>query len=189
MAREYQVDTESGLVDGASFIPSPNFNDRPNEQDISVLVIHGISLPPGEFGGDWITQLFTNAIVGDEHPAFAALKGLEVSSHLLIRRTGEVIQYVPFQKRAWHAGVSSFEGRDNCNDFSIGIELEGTDEVPYEKEQYESLIALTQAICVAYPDITLARIVGHCDIAPGRKTDPGPVFDWDHFKNSLTTVA
>jgi len=183
--REYQVNIATGLLEQASVCQSPNFNERSELDDIDTLVIHGISLPPGQFGDNWINALFLNKIKGDEHPEFKCLKDLKVSSHLLIRRDGEVIQYVPFNKRAWHAGQSSFQGRENCNDFSIGIELEGTDDVPYEHEQYSSLALVTNAICKAYKKITLDRVVGHCDIAPGRKTDPGKVFNWDSFRQSI----
>lgn len=180
------IDTTTGLCTGISqYIPSPNFNDRPAETDINLLVIHGISLPPNEFGGDYVAQLFTNQLNPAEHPYFQEIAALRVSAHVFIRRTGEVIQFVPLNKRAWHAGESSFQGRNNCNDFSIGIELEGTDVLPYETVQYQQLIRLIKVIRQGYPAITLDRIVGHSDIAPGRKTDPGEAFDWDYLKKYL----
>jgi AmpD protein len=173
------------------FIASPNCDERPKDTVIDLLVVHGISLPPGEFGGDAITALFTNQLNSNEHPYFQQIAELKVSAHVLIRRDGEMIQYVPFNKRAWHAGASNFEGRTNCNDFSIGIELEGADTVPYEPIQYQRLVSLTRTLMRFYPNITPERIVGHSDIAPGRKTDPGIAFDWQFFlellKNSHDT--
>ncbi len=141
-------------------------------------MVHGISLPPGEFGGPAIEQLFTNTLNWDGHPYFDEIRGLEVSSHLLVRRDGEVVQFVPFTRRAWHAGESFFRGRSCCNDFSIGVELEGEDETPYTNEQYDTLAAVVRAIIATYPTITGREIAAHSDIAPGRKTDPGPAFDW-----------
>ncbi len=170
---------EKGWFNEVVQIPSPNFDLRPEGEHISLIVIHGISLPAGEFGTPWIDALFTNRIVGDEAPGFEQLKGLKVSTHLLIRRDGQLVQYVSLDKRAWHAGVSSFEGRERCNDFSIGIELEGADEVPYSEAQYRQLTALLPQLMDHYPAITAQRIVGHSDIAPDRKTDPGPAFDWE----------
>ncbi|NVK43331.1 MAG: 1,6-anhydro-N-acetylmuramyl-L-alanine amidase AmpD [Oceanospirillaceae bacterium] len=172
----------------ARFVASPNFNERPSGE-VSLLVIHNISLPPGQFGTGCVEALFCNGLDWDKHPFFKAIEGLEVSAHLLIERSGEVVQFVPFGKRAWHAGQSSFEGRENCNDFSIGIELEGTDELPYTDTQYEQLALVTNTIMRCYPHITPDRIVGHCDIAPGRKTDPGPAFDWDRFRGLLDTTV
>ena len=166
-------------------LPSPNFNTRPEGSEVSLLVIHNISLPAGEFGGRCIEKLFTNCLDCDAHPSFADLRGLEVSSHCLINRDGVITQFVPFNQRAWHAGESSFQGQSNCNDFSIGIELEGTDDCPYTASQYQALHQLTLQIMAAYPAITPDRIVGHCDIAPGRKTDPGASFDWVYFKGLL----
>ena len=144
---------------------------------MSLVVVHGISLPPGEFGGPWIDALFTNALDASAHPYFAEIAALNVSSHLLIRRDGEIVQYVPFDLRAWHAGRSHYQGRDNCNDFSIGIELEGTDDVPYGDAQYRQLADVITVINERYP-ATFGHQAGHSDIAPGRKTDPGPVFGW-----------
>lgn len=175
---ELSVDTTTGLVTGARQIPSPNCDARPDPADISLIVVHGISLPPGEFGGPWVADLFTNCLDPDRHPYFQDLQGVHVSAHLFIRRDGELIQFVPLHQRAWHAGQSAFQGRERCNDFSIGIELEGTDEAPYAPAQYHRLTMLCRALMVAYPAITPDRITGHEHIAPGRKTDPGPHFDW-----------
>ena len=174
-----------GWLDQARRVPSPNMNERPRPIDINLLVIHNISLPPEQFGGGYIEQFFTNQLDPTEHPYFATIAELEVSSHLLITREGEYVQFVGFDRRAWHAGRSCFERRDNCNDFSIGIELEGTDTLAYTESQYQALSRVTQALCVAYPAITPERIVGHSDIAPGRKTDPGPAFDWGYYKTLL----
>lgn len=164
---------------------SPNCSDRPVQNDISLLVIHNISLPPGEFGGPHIDALFCNALDGNEHPYFAGICALQVSSHLLIRRDGSVVQYVPFNRKAWHAGRSSFAGRAECNDFSIGIELEGTDATAFTAAQYRRLTDVTLLLMQHYPAITPERITGHQNIAPGRKTDPGPCFDWPHYRQSL----
>jgi len=163
---------------------SPNCNERPNDE-ISLLVIHNISLPPGQFDTQAVQRFFCNELDCSEHPYYQEIEGLQVSAHLLIERTGRVIQFVPFNKRAWHAGLSSFEGREQCNDFSIGIELEGTDDQLFTDEQYEQLSNITQQLVSVYPSISLDRIVGHSDIAPGRKTDPGPCFDWSRYLNSL----
>jgi AmpD protein len=170
---------------GARRVPSPNCDRRPTGSPVDLLVIHGISLPPGEFGGPWIDALFQNRLPADAHPFFAGLTDLRVSAHLLIRRDGELVQYVPLGLRAWHAGRSRFAGRTACNDFSIGIELEGTDQIPYTDPQYHCLAAVTRAILACYPEITRQRIAGHSDIAPGRKTDPGPAFDWDRYFSDL----
>lgn len=174
----FGVDTASGLLEGARQLPSPNCDDRPAGVDADLVIVHGISLPPGEFGGPWIDRLFTNSLPPAAHPYFESVAGLRVSAHLLIRRDGEVVQYVPFQSRAWHAGVSSWQGRGRCNDYSIGIELEGTDGDPCESAQYAMLARVIAALCRAYPMLSPARIVGHSDVAPGRKTDPGTAFDW-----------
>jgi len=170
---------------GAQRVQSPNHSERPVDTDISLLVIHNISLPPGQFGGPWISDLFCNQLSPDFHPYFAGICELRVSSHLLIRRDGDVLQYVPFNRKAWHAGKSEFEGRAECNEFSIGIELEGTDEQPFTDFQYERLQLVTQLLLVAYPALTPERITGHSDIAPGRKTDPGPCFDWSRYRQAL----
>lgn len=172
------IDNHKGLLLNTEFVQSPNFNERPPDTDIDLIVIHNISLPPNEFGGPDINALFTNTLNPNNHPYFREIAHLKVSCHCLIRRDGRIIQYVPFTLRAWHAGVSSFLGRENCNNFSIGIELEGADEVPYTKEQYEVLTSLILALMETYKKITIDRIVGHSTIAPIRKTDPGPAFDW-----------
>ena len=164
-------------------IPSPNFDERPDPTDISLLVIHCISLPPGEFGNPYIDQLFCNLLNPDDHPYFQEIHQLTVSAHLLIKRDGSCVQFVPFDKRAWHAGKSSFEGRERCNDFSIGIELEGTESIAYTEEQYVQLAAVTHTLLKTYPKLSRQRITGHCDIAPGRKTDPGASFDWHRVCN------
>lgn len=171
----------NGLLSSAIQVHSPNYDDRPDSEDIQLLVIHGISLPPGEFGGGYIEQFFTNSLNPAEHPYFEEIKDLKVSSHLLINRDGIITQFVPFQKRAWHAGESCHKDRQCCNDFSIGIELEGTDEQPYTDEQYETLIKIISVLQDSYPALTRDNIVGHCDIAPQRKTDPGPAFAWSRI--------
>jgi len=174
--------TVEGVVPLARQIPSPNCDERPAAEEVTLVVLHNISLPPGEFGGDEIFRLFTNALDHGAHPYFANLKGVEVSAHFLVRRDGELIQFVPCARRAWHAGPSCWQGRERCNDFSIGIELEGTDDTPYTDKQYETLAALVRALCGRYP---LRDVVGHCDIAPGRKTDPGAMFDWPKFRSMI----
>lgn len=180
-AQRLRVDS-GGLVAGVRYLPSPNCDDRPPGTAISLLVVHGISLPPGEFGGQAVIGLFTNTLDCDAHPAYATLRGLRVSAHFLIRRSGEILQFVPCARRAWHAGESVWRGRSRCNDFSIGVELEGADEVPYTAMQYAALARLARVLRRAYP---LTDIVGHCDIAPGRKTDPGPAFDWGRLETAL----
>jgi N-acetyl-anhydromuramoyl-L-alanine amidase len=180
-----RIDTATGLVPGTRQVLSPHFDARPAGTVAELIVVHGISLPPGEFGGPWIDRLFTGDLPADAHPFFRAIAGGRVSAHVLIRRDGEILQYVSFAQRAWHAGPSEYRGRRACNDFSIGIELEGTDAVPYEQAQYQSLAALIQALCAAYPSLSQERIAGHSDIAPGRKTDPGPAFDWERLRASL----
>ena len=181
----FRVERETGLVEGAQLVASPNHDERPAGEAPSLIVIHGISLPPGEYGGPWIDALFSNTLDPDAHPYFADIHQLRVSSHLLIRRDGELVQYVPLNKRAWHAGLSSYQGRERCNDFSIGIELEGSDEEPYEAVQYEVLAECIDGLLAAYPELSPQRITGHSDIAPGRKTDPGPHFDWRHLRQQL----
>lgn len=165
--------------------PSPHFDDRPRGVEPELVVVHCISLPPGEFGGPWIDDLFLGRLDPDAHPYFAGIADRRVSAHALIRRDGTVIQYVPFDKRAWHAGDSRWNGRPACNDFSIGVELEGTDETPYEPVQYETLASLIEALCDRYPAVGSDCLAGHCDIAPGRKTDPGPAFDWRRLEGLL----
>jgi AmpD protein len=179
------VDVETGLIRQARQVPSPNFDERPGDCVASLIIVHGISLPPGEFGGPWIDHFFTNNLHAETHPYFSEIAGMKVSSHLLIRRDGELVQYVPLLKRAWHAGDSCFDDRDCCNDFSIGIELEGTDEIPYTAVQYERLAKTISAIRQAIPSLADAPVVGHSDVAPGRKTDPGPVFDWGVLSSAL----
>lgn len=172
----------AGLVQGMRYIPSDNADERPPGCAIELLVIHSISLPPGEYGGPGILELFTNKLDHQAHPYYCGIAHLRVSAHFLIRRDGELIQFVPCLKRAWHAGVSSWRGFDRCNDFSLGIELEGTDSQPFEPAQYSALVDLTRVLQARYP---IADIVGHSDIAPGRKTDPGTAFDWARFRTAL----
>lgn len=182
-----QVDPATGLMRTARFVASPHCDERPAGTAVDLLVIHGISLPPGEFGGSWIERLFLGKLPLDAHPYFASIAALKVASHLLIRRDGELLQFVPFHKRAWHAGSSSFQGRSACNDFSIGVELEGADDIAYGAAQYTRLAAVTTELMRAYPGITPSRIVGHSDVAPGRKTDPGPAFDWARYRDILAS--
>lgn len=176
---------EGGWLAGARRVPSENFELRPPGCVPELLVIHNISLPPGQFGGDCIERFFTNCLDWDAHPFFEEIRDLRVSSHLLIQRDGQLLQFVSCDDRAWHAGVSEFCGRENCNDFSIGIELEGTDCLPYTDDQYDTLVSVTKALQHHYPGIVNERIVGHSDIAPGRKTDPGPAFDWQRYRLAL----
>ncbi len=174
---------------GARYLESPNCDARPPGSVVDLIVVHGISLPPGGFGGPWIDQLFTNVLESDAHPYFATITTLKVSSHLLVRRDGELTQYVRFTDRAWHAGQSSHAGREACNDFSIGIELEGADTVPYEDAQYRVLANVVAALCSAYATLSTERVVGHSDIAPGRKTDPGTAFDWMRARRLISLAA
>jgi len=183
-----QIDRASGLLAGARQVLSPHFDARPAGVLPELLVVHGISLPPGEFGGPWIDRLFTGTLPVDAHPYFREIAGQRVSAHALIRRDGQIVQYVPFGERAWHAGQSAYRGRSACNDFSIGLELEGTDDTPYSDAQYQALVALTATLLVAYPSLTRQAIVGHSDVAPGRKTDPGFAFDWERFRTLLATT-
>ena len=171
-------------LEGAKWCMSPNYNERPSER-INMLVIHNISLPPNQFGGSYIEDFFCNQLDCTQHAYFKEIENLQVSAHLLIKRDGEVVQFVQFDKRAWHAGVSEFHGETNCNDFSIGIELEGADDIEFDSAQYSVLKEVTEALHSAYPAIVIPRIVGHSDIAPGRKTDPGAKFDWKRYKNQL----
>ena len=184
-----RIDRAAGLIAGVKYSPSPNHDARPAACVPDTVIIHGISLPPREFGGEWIETLFQNRLDPHAHPYFEQIHALRVSAHVLIRRDGELLQFVPFQLRAWHAGVSCLGQRENCNDFAIGIELEGCDDVPYEDAQYEVLIALLRALRRSYPEIELQRIVGHSDVAPGRKTDPGPSFDWARVRAALAGPA
>ncbi len=173
---------DGGMLVGAEFIPSPNCDDRPATASPELLVIHAISLPPNEFGGDGVMRLFTNTLDCSTHPFYQTLQGVRVSAHFFIRRNGKVIQFVPCGLRAWHAGLSCWQERERCNDFSLGVELEGGDTQPFTSAQYVSLISLTQALRQVYPFIAIA---GHADIAPLRKTDPGPFFDWGHYLSGL----
>jgi AmpD protein len=189
MCAAIRVDGKSGIIRPARQCPSPNQDQRPANADIELIVVHGISLPPGDFGGGHIEQLFTNCLDWDCHPYFETIRGLEVSAHVLIRRTGELIQFVPFTQRAWHAGASRFRNGENCNDFSIGIELEGADDIPYDDRQYVMLAAVARALFAAYPRLSARRLAGHSDIAPGRKTDPGTAFDWFRLYDELREAA
>jgi len=172
----------AGWASGVRRIASPNCDTRPHGTAIALLVIHSISLPPGEFGGKAIAQLFTNTLDTEAHPYYAQLHGVKVSAHFLIRRNGEIVQFVPCSKRAWHAGASLWQGRSGCNDFSIGVELEGSDHIPFSDRQYAALVRLTRLLQRTYPIHALA---GHADIAPKRKTDPGPCFDWPRYFAAL----
>jgi len=183
----FQINNETGLCQQAEFIQSPNFDSRPEDDDPQLIVVHGISLPPNQFGGQAITQLFTNQLDPNEDPYFETIKDLKVSAHVLIRRNGSLIQFVPFHKRAWHAGLSEFKGRARCNDFSIGIELEGTDHTCYTSIQYKALSQLIKGLWQSYPSLHEHQVVGHCDIAPGRKTDPGEYFMWASLQRLLET--
>lgn len=180
----YIID-KAGIISGIRQVPSPNCDVRPVEGDINTLVIHAISLPPDQFGGDHICALFTNQLDIDADPYFKEINHLHVSSHFLIDRKGKITQFVPVYMRAWHAGESEFDGRKQVNDFSIGIELEGCDTKPFELEQYIELSKLTHSIQATFPEILTNRIIGHSDIAPGRKTDPGPFFQWEHYRELL----
>ncbi|MGH8646940.1 MAG: 1,6-anhydro-N-acetylmuramyl-L-alanine amidase AmpD [Gammaproteobacteria bacterium] len=180
-----RVNTETGWLRGARRVLSPNCDDRPPNAMIDLIVVHGISLPPGHYGGEYIDQLFTNRLSPEADPYFRDISHLRVSAHVLIRRDGSLTQYVPFHKRAWHAGESCFEGRPCCNDFSIGIELQGTDDEPYAAAQYQKLAQLAVELMAHWPLITTERIVGHCHVALGRKTDPGPTFDWDGLRKQI----
>lgn len=181
----FHVDAATGLLLGVRYVLSPHYDERPRGVTPDLIVIHNISLPPGEFGGPWIDRLFTGSLPPDQHPFFRDVSRLRVSSHALIRRSGEVVQYVPFHARAWHAGESEYRGRRTCNDFSIGLELEGIDDRPYEDLQYEVLAALVTTLLAAYPTLSREHITGHSDIAPGRKTDPGPAFDWSRLRRRV----
>lgn len=174
---------------GARQIASPNYDSRPAGVEPDLIVIHGISLPPGEFGGPWIDRLFTNTLPAEVHPYFAEVGSLRVSSHLVVDRNGAVTQYVRVNERAWHAGKSLYQGREACNDFSVGVELEGTDTQSYEPAQYGALAEVVAALCAAYPRLSTHRLVGHSDIAPGRKTDPGPAFDWPRARRLIAAAV
>ena len=179
------IDRATGLLTGARQVLSPHFDARPAGMLPELLVVHGISLPPGEFGGPWIDRLFTGTLAADAHPYFREIAAQRVSAHALIRRDGQIVQYVPFGERAWHAGQSAYRGRTACNDFSIGVELEGTDDIPYTDAQYQALAALSAALLAVYPSLSAQAIAGHSDVSPGRKTDPGATFDWARFRALL----
>lgn len=185
MQPSLHIDTATGRLLKVRQVLTAHFDERPAGMLPELIVVHGISLPPGEFGGPWIEQLFAGDLPSDAHPYFAQIVAARVSAHVLVRRDGRLIQFVPFGCRAWHAGKSNWCGRDGCNDFSIGIELEGTDELPYEPPQYQQLAALVRELCRAYPSLSVERVVGHSDIAPGRKTDPGASFDWPKLRSLL----
>lgn len=184
--RQFDVSRDDGRIRPAREVRSPNQDDRPGGCEPELVVVHGISLPPGEFGGPWIEQLFTNCLDWSAHGYFEGIRGLEVSAHLLIRRDGELIQFVPFHRRAWHAGRSVFRGRERCNDYSIGIELEGADDIAYSDDQYRVLPAVLRALQRAYPALDARCLAAHSDVAPGRKSDPGPAFDWFRLYDGLT---
>lgn len=183
------LDVATGLIHGARQVPSPHQDARPEGAEPTLFIVHGISLPPGSFGGPAIDELFQGRLDPAAHPYFLQLAGLRVSSHLLIRRQGEVVQYVPLHRRAWHAGESVWQGRRRCNDYSIGIELEGVDDLPYTPEQYRRLAAVIRLVRRRLPSLARAEIVGHSDVAPGRKTDPGPAFDWPRLRRLLAVRA
>ena len=178
------LDPVTGWCSGVRHCPSAHCNERP-QGEISLLVLHNISLPPGQFGTGKVQEFFTSGLNASEHAYFAGIADMRVSAHFFIERDGQISQFVSCLQRAWHAGVSSFAGRDNCNDFSLGIELEGTDDLPYSEAQYDALVPLVQQLLAAYPALSVERICGHCDIAPGRKTDPGPAFDWPRLRTAL----
>ena len=180
----WRVDA-AGWLEGARRVPSPHRDARPPGMAVDAVIVHGISLPPGRFGGPWIDALFTGTLDPAAHPYFRTIAGMRVSAHLLIRRDGTITQYVPFTERAWHAGASSLAGRPRCNDYAIGIELEGADDIPYAPAQYRVLAEVIAVLMHAYPAITPRRVVGHCHVAPGRKTDPGPAFDWARLGAAL----
>ena len=182
---EFSVSSQSGRLEPATQCHSPNQDERPADAQPDLVIVHGISLPPGEFGGPHIEQLFGNCLDWDAHPYFAGIRGIEVSAHLLVRRDGSVLQFVPFTRRAWHAGASAFRGRQRCNDFAIGIELEGEDDTPYTDSQYGVLANILTALFRTYPALNARQVAGHCDVSPGRKSDPGPAFDWLRLYDEL----
>jgi N-acetyl-anhydromuramoyl-L-alanine amidase len=179
------VDPETGWLEGVRRVESPNSDERPAEATLDLIVVHGISLPPGRFGEGWIDRFFLNELPAAADPYFATIAEMKVSAHALVARDGALTQYVSFNRRAWHAGRSVYCGRSACNDFSVGIELEGTDDLPYMRPQYETLAAVVRALRRAYPSLRGADIVGHSDIAPGRKSDPGEAFDWEALRKLL----
>ena len=173
------------LFEEVTFLSSPNYNDRPSEKNISLIVLHSISLPPTVFGNSYVEDFFTNKLCKTQYDYLNNIRNLKVSSHIYIKRSGEIIQFVPFDKRSWHAGESSYENIENCNDYSIGIELEGCDDIVYEDVQYSKLAEVINCLIENYNDLTAERIVSHSDIAPNRKTDPGPLFDWKRLKTMI----
>lgn len=180
---------DAGWLTEARRVPSPHCDERPPGATVDAIIVHGISLPPGEFGGPWIDRLFSGYLDTRAHPYFREIAGLRVSAHVLIRRDGALVQYVPFIRRAWHAGDSELHGRTCCNDFAIGIELEGEDHTPYTDSQYQRLGVLCRGLMYHYPHIGPERIVGHADVSPGRKTDPGPAFDWPRLHRELAAAG
>ena len=184
-----QVDRATGLLRGARFAASPHQNARPEGAGIELVVIHGISLPPGSFGGPWIERLFLGRLAAEAHPSFADLHGLRVSAHLLVRRSGRIVQYVPLHRRAWHAGVSAWHGREGVNDFSVGIELEGAEGLPYEGAQYRAVAAAVAALAAVHPAIDDERVVAHADVSPARKIDPWASFDWPRFRRLVAEAS
>lgn len=180
-----KLNADTGLVQEARQLGTPNSDQRPDPGDISLLVIHGISLPPGQFGGSEVEQFFCNRLDCEVDPYFAQIQDLKVSSHFYIRRNGELVQFVPVNERAWHAGESCYKGRERCNDFSVGIELEGTDDTPYTDQQYSCLARLIQCLIDTCPGLNAQAIAGHSDISPGRKTDPGDNFDWPRLRQMI----
>ena len=179
------IDIQDHIVSNASYMPSPNHDLRPKEADISLIVIHCISLPPGVYEGSQIEDFFLNKLDISQHEYFNSIKDLKVSSHLLIKRDGGITQFVPFNKRAWHAGISSFDGVEDCNNFSIGIELEGTEDSEFTDQQYNSLMEITKLLLLNYPNLSKEKIVGHSEIAPNRKTDPGKLFNWKRYLKNV----
>ena len=179
------IDIQDHIVSNASYMPSPNHDLRPKEADISLIVIHCISLPPGVYEGNQIEDFFLNKLDISQHEYFNSIKDLKVSSHLLIKRDGGITQFVPFNKRAWHAGISSFDGVEDCNNFSIGIELEGTEDSEFTDQQYNSLMEITKLLLLHYPNLSKEKIVGHSEIAPNRKTDPGKLFNWKRYLKNV----
>ena len=182
------IDSTTGWLRGVRRVVSPNCDERPPDAELGLIVVHGISLPPGQFGNGWIERFFRNDLPTEADPYFETISDIEVSAHMLIGRDGALTQFVPFHKRAWHAGRSEYCGRTSCNDFSVGVELEGTDEIPYATAQYRALTSLIGALRRAYPSLQTAEVVGHNDIAPGRKTDPGSAFDWTELTRLLATA-
>jgi AmpD protein len=185
---DHQQHINNGWLMGVEHQISPHFSPRKANAKVDLLVVHNISLPPAQFGGPYITDLFLGQLEVGADEYFEKIAHLKVSAHCLIRRDGQIIQYVSFDDKAWHAGVSVFNGREQCNEFSIGIELEGTDNIPYTQVQYKQIAALVKKLQASYPLISHNHIVGHCDIAPGRKTDPGEIFDWQYFKQCLSVT-